>query len=119
MKSSAAEIFVTFSQVGFHCWPTAPEHRKYLHNLHRHRFNVTVQCEVYHDEREIEFHDLIDDARELFGVIVVAAVTSKSCETMARELARGLCQQHGRKFQVTVDEDGECGATVTYHPDGD
>ena len=61
-----ATIRVRFSEPGFHCWPQAPERRAYLRNPHRHLFYVTVACIVSHDEREIEFHDLLDEARMLW-----------------------------------------------------
>ena len=75
-------------------------------------FGVEVKCIVEHDERAIEFHDLMDEARSMFEKLVSSHGNPMSCESMARELAIGLVQRHSVTFEVTVDEDGEAGATV-------
>jgi len=75
--------------------------------LHRHLFFVDVTTAVTHHEREIEFHDLIDVARDLFE-----PGTTESCETMAHNLAGRLRGHYARSFKVSVFEDNECGATV-------
>lgn len=109
----SATIYVTFSRAGFHRWPAAPAGRAYLRDLHRHLFKVRVDTVVMHDEREIEFHDLLDRAESLFEDIVSGAPEGKSCETMARQLADALRIFYSRTFTVEVSEDGECGAIVT------
>lgn len=113
-----ADIFVTFKVLGLHHWPDAPPRRAYLRAPHRHWFGVKVSTEVKHDDREIEFHDLRDDAELMmsrFG-LSAGAVTidfgAMSCEHMARELGSLLARKYRRSFTVTVDEDGECGGTV-------
>ena len=65
-EGQPAVIFVRFEQVGFHCWPDAPSHRAYLRASHRHLFGIEVTTRVDHDERDIEFHDLRDEAAALF-----------------------------------------------------
>src|SRR4029077_10414476 len=100
-------ITVRFAAPGFHCWPEAPDHRSYLRSPHRHLFHVEVSTPVEHRQRQIEFHDLMDEAKELFG----PRDASASCETMAVDLATALSQRHGgRSFTVSVFEDGEAGA---------
>jgi hypothetical protein len=102
-------ITIRFQTPGFHCWPDAPEHRSYLRALHRHLFHVEVTTPVEHEERQIEFHDLMDEAKQLFGQRDQAA----SCETMAHDLILALRERHGdRPFKVSVFEDGEAGATA-------
>ena len=101
-------IWVKFTVPGFHCWPDAPDHRAYLRNEHRHLFHVKVTTSVKHDDREIEFHDLLDAAKELFDT----GDGTWSCERMASRLSAELAQQFGRSFRVDVSEDGECGAAV-------
>jgi hypothetical protein len=59
-------IFVRFEQVGFHFGPDAPSHRAYLRATHRHLFGIEVTTTVDHDERDIEFHDLRDEAAAPF-----------------------------------------------------
>jgi len=68
---------------------------------------VDVTTSVTHEEREIEFHDLINVARELFK-----PQETDSCETMAHNLASRLWGHYARPFKVSVFEDNECGATV-------
>jgi len=110
------EIFVTFSFEGEHCYPDAPDEVSYLRNVHRHLFNVRVDIDVEHDEREIEFHMFKHELQSRFRSY--EDCSNKSCETMARELAGYLlANYHGRDFSVTVDEDGENGAIVTHIKD--
>lgn len=109
-----AKIHVTFSHAGLHRWKDAPEHRSYLRSPHRHLFTVTVGTTVEHDDREIEYHDLIDEASSSFAYAMNGhAAINRSCEHMARELAERLSARYGgRWFLVSVWEDGECGSTV-------
>lgn len=112
---SAAKIHVRFQHAGFHCWPDAPPHRAYLRDPHRHLFKVEVSTWVRHDERDIEFHDLQEQAADWFAnSFNEGEAGGRSCETMARSLGERLCAhyEHRRVFEVTVWEDGECGATV-------
>jgi len=102
-------ITVRFTQAGLHCWPEAPAHRSYLASKHRHLFFVEVTTPVEHQQRQIEFHDLLDAAKLAFKI-----GETDSCETMAANLVKQLCNQYvGRPFRVAVFEDNECGATVT------
>src|ERR1700758_1420516 len=106
---SECSITVRFATPGFHQWPDAPPRRSYLRSMHRHLFHVEVTTPVEHHERQIEFHDLMDEAKGLFG----PRARSDSCETMAHELASELSRLHdGRPFKVSVFEDEEAGATV-------
>jgi len=106
---------VRFTCQGWHCWPDAPEKRKYLASSHRHLFHIEVQIEVSHAEREIEYHDLLDFCQEKF---VGGDMGSWSCETMAQYLIKEVASQYpGRPLLVSVYEDGEVGAVVTYSSD--
>ena len=105
-----AEIFVRFSFEGFHYWKDATEHRDYLKNRHRHIFYVELRCPVVHDDREIEFHDLIDEGKQFFKD---GEMNNMSCEMMARKLSEDLSSKYYRTFTASVSEDNECGATIT------
>ena len=109
-------IFVRFTAEGFHNWPQAHDGRSYLRAEHRHLFHVEVSTSVNHDEREIEFHDLRDDAQAAFAALGEGAgrMGSLSCEAMAQKVGAALLEKHGpgRDFIVTVSEDGEFGAVV-------
>ena len=105
-----ATIWVRFTAEGWHHWPGAPEHRAYLGVSHRHLFHVRVEVPVSHDQRDIEFHDLLDTARELWGD---GDHQGRSCETLARELGEALVRLLPVAWvEVEVSEDGEAGATV-------
>jgi hypothetical protein len=106
-------IFVRFRQVGFHAWPNATGERAYLAQRHRHVFHVEVSCEVGHDDREVEYHDLLDAAREAFPG---GDLGSTSCEAMARELGKKIARRFGRAMRVSVSEDGECGSVCDADP---
>lgn len=120
MKENGATIFVRFDFVGLHQWPAAPSHRGYLAKLHRHRFMVEVSTIVLHDDREIEFHDLLDLARTAIpgtrdqtGSYMLGP---SSCEHVARHIGKELARRYGRAIRVSVSEDGECGAVVDVEP---
>lgn len=99
---------VRFTREGRHCWPKAPEHRAYLATSHRHLFSVEARVEVAHDERDIEYHDLLDFCREHFPG---GDLSAQSCETMSRKLAQKITAQFpDRAVHVSVFEDGEVGA---------
>lgn len=115
--AASPDIFVTFKVAGLHCWPGAPEHRGYLRVPHRHQFGVRIETIVTHDDREIEFHDLRDRGVDLLRALAAGDgellnFGPKSCEMIARDLGAELAAIFERSFRVTVDEDGECGATV-------
>jgi hypothetical protein len=108
-----ATIFVTYKFVGFHHWQHATGEREYLASRHRHNFGVRVEMGVTHDDRDVEFHDLIDVCKSYLNDV---PENGQSCEHMARHLHRNLVNDYygvNRHIAVTVDEDGECGATVT------
>lgn len=105
---------VRFDVPGFHCWPEAPGARNYLAQRHRHLFHVEVQLELRHHEREVEFHDLLDFARERMPG---GEMEGRSCETMASELLHHIHERYpGRTVRVSVFEDGEVGASLEHRP---
>lgn len=104
------EIIVRFTCEGFHHWPDAPPQRAYLAHPHRHLFHVEVALEVTADNREVEFHNLLDLCRAQFPGGEMGA---QSCEQMAGHLwAQVACAYPGRQISVSVFEDGEAGARV-------
>ena len=106
---TASTIFVRFAQPGFHYWPEPTKGRAYLGQRHRHLFHVEVRMEVCHDDREVEFHDLLDFARTQFPG---GELAGQSCEMMARSLGNKIARQFGRAVEVSVSEDGEVGSVV-------
>ena len=104
------EIFVKLRVPGFHHWPNASAGRAYLGDSHRHLFHLEVSMPVGHSDREVEFHDLLDEVRTLFPVGKDHG--GKSCEMMAEEIGHHLALHHKRPVTVQVSEDGEVGARM-------
>ena len=104
------EIFVKLRVPGFHHWPNASAGRAYLGESHRHLFHLEVSMPVGHSDREVEFHDLLDEVRTLFPVDQDHG--GKSCEMMAEEIGHHLALHHKRPVTVQVSEDGEVGARM-------
>ena len=57
-------VFCIESFEGIHCFPNAPEEVCYLRNAHRHIFNIKVEVNVFHDDRDVEFIMLKHRVRE-------------------------------------------------------
>lgn len=115
-------IFVKTQVDGYHLWDGAPARRGYLGNKHRHRFGIELRMNVDHDDREVEFHDVIDWIHEYLRNAYPVDRTAyglefsgSSCERIAAEMARAAYFQFGRPVTVRVDEDGYVGAEVTCH----
>ncbi|UGY13763.1 hypothetical protein HAP48_0035105 [Bradyrhizobium septentrionale] len=113
-----ATIFVRFTVPGFHRWAGAPARRSYLADRHRHLFHVEVRMMVAHDDREVEFHDLMDHARAIVvdDLGVDGNFGAHSCEMIGRELGDRLAKSYQRNVVVIVSEDNECGAMVAVTP---
>jgi hypothetical protein len=105
-------IWVTWRAPGFHRWLGAEGKRRYLADRHRHVFHFKVALDVRHNDREVEFHDLLDHCR---------AITRpehdwdlSSCEDIAKLILIRVAERWpDRRPQVSVSEDGECGAVVS------
>ncbi len=100
-----------------HCWPKAPEHVAFLRTLHRHKFGVKVAVQVVDSDREVEFFTLQNDLNK----VIVKQLNPRlqldshmSCEMLAEKLYGYLSDLDYTVREVTVDEDGENGATLVY-----
>ena len=98
--------------VGWHSWPSAPDHRAYLRSLHRHVFHLEAEVEVTDPDREVEFHDLAQTIRDWWGWQEIMRDRG-SCESMAVELAGKLASDYD-VIEVSVGEDGE--SVARYRP---
>lgn len=106
-------IWVTFQRAGYHRYPNAPEDVGYLALKHRHLFKFKVGIEVFHDDREIEFHQFLRWLESLYDKALV--LDYRSCEMIADELAEVIKGRYpNRDIEIDVSEDGECGVTATY-----
>ena len=117
-------IWVTFAKEGIHRYPQAAtdpalKDVAFLGVDHRHIFHFRVEMSVYHEDREIEFILLKRELDSLYGNGTLQ-MNHKSCEMLANDLIDyliGVDKYKGRTIVVTVSEDGENGATVTYIED--
>ena len=123
MENVKKTIFVNTSFEGIHCYPSAPEGVEFLRTPHRHIFGVRVEIEVYHNDRELEFILLkrkINSWFEARTINNVWQMGALSCERVASDLIaflqRDLDKGQERYMSVSVDEDGENGATVEVTP---
>lgn len=108
-------VWVTHRFVGFHQWPDAPVERAYLSFPHRHVFHVTATVKVMHDDREVEFHDLLAQLTALCDELKRDELGS--CEQIAGQLATALAERYPNRYlEVEVSEDGENGATLIASP---
>jgi len=108
-------IWVTFQKEGLHCYPDAPDEVEFLRDTHRHIFHFRVEMTVGHDDREVEFILLKRELESLYDDSVLE-LDFQSCEMIARTLLHYLVDKYGneRDYTITVSEDGENGATISY-----
>jgi len=119
-------IWVTFRKEGIHKYPAALEDPKlktgdkydvsFLGYPHRHIFHFTVAIEVTHNDRDVEFIQFKRWLEELYsGDQGVLSLDYKSCEMICDDLYEAIATRYpDRKIEITVSEDGENGATITY-----
>lgn len=112
-------IQVRFEWVGYHHWPGAHGRHAYLSHLHRHKFYARVAIEVEHNDRELEFFEVLDHLEGVSVNTIKRMPKSSSCEDMASVILEGLLDKYGswRRMTVRVLEDGENGACLAYVPD--
>ena len=118
-EQSTKWIWVTFQRSGFHYYAAAGTDPNladvsYLANRHRHLFKFRVKIRVFHDDRELEFHQVLNYCENLFNDQHIE-LNHKSVEMLADELFRHLAVKYPQRAMViSVAEDGECGCEVEY-----
>ena len=124
MQAAHRWIYVNFQKSGFHRYPaagtdpqlcTAGEYDvSYLAARHRHLFKFNVQIEIFHNDRELEFHQVLTYCESLFENTI--EIDSKSVEMLADDLYLQLASRYpGRNMKISVSEDGECGCVIEYN----
>jgi hypothetical protein len=112
-------IWVTFQKKGLHRYPSAAEAESladvsYLGSPHRHLFKFKVSIEVFHDDRELEFHQFLNWLESLYEDKSLD-LDHKSCEMISDDLYYRISNRYpGRDCIIEVSEDGECGVTCEY-----
>ena len=113
-------IWVTFQKVGFHKYVAAATDPKlqdvsYLGSRHRHIFKFKVQIEVFHNDRELEFHQVLNFCESLFATQTID-IDYKSVEMLSDDLYQKLIEKYpNRSMKIEVSEDGECGGFIEYN----
>lgn len=118
IRASHTMVWVTFDRAGMHRYPAAPADVLYLASPHRHKFYFKVGVSVHNDDREIEFHQMLNWLTGLYDTKTLE-LDYKSCEMMAQEVVDALIGKYdcsSRRLEVTVSEDQECGATIVSKP---
>jgi len=118
-RQASRMIWVTFQKVGYHYYPAAADEPNladvsYLGNKHRHLFKFKVQIEIFHDDREIEFHQFLNYCESLFESRV--DIDYKSVEMLSDDLYVAIAEKYPmRNMVIDISEDGECGCSISYN----
>lgn len=119
------QIWVTFQREGVHLYPAAKDDPalatgewddvSFLGYAHRHIFHFRVAIDVQHNDRDIEFIQFKRWLESLYSVGTLE-LNHRSCEMIAEELAETINQKYpGRNITISVAEDNENGATMTFN----
>lgn len=112
-------IWVTFQKVGFHHYPDALtnsdlEDVSYLGSKHRHLFKFKIKIEIFHSNRELEFHQFLNYCESLFESGSID-IDNKSVEMLADDLYTQIAVTYpSRDVTIDISEDGECGCSIEY-----
>lgn len=125
MNAAKRMIYVTFQKEGIHAYydanhepslKTGDEYDvSFLGMPHRHMFHFKVAIQVLHNNRDIEF---IQFKRWLLNQYSdgILELNNKSCEMISDDLYQIIATRYpDRDIEITVAEDGENGATITYN----
>jgi hypothetical protein len=115
--SLSKHVWVTFQRKGYHFYGAAPDDVAYLRGRHRHLFKFRVKIQVWHEDREIEFHQFQNQIESWYDDGALD-LDHRSCEMIADDLYLRLAEKYGshnpRECIIEVSEDGECGAECQY-----
>jgi hypothetical protein len=120
------QIWVTFQKEGVHLYPAAKDDPalatggwddvSFLGVAHRHIFHFRVAIDVFHDDRDIEFIQFKRWLESLYASDILE-LNHRSCEMIAEELAQEIHNKYpNRSITISVAEDNENGATMTFNP---
>lgn len=112
-------IWVKFEKKGMHRYMDAATNEglkdvSYLGHPHRHKFYFKVWIEVFHDDREIEFHQFLNWLESLYADDILDADFA-SCEMLADKLAGQIKNKYPNRYiKISVAEDNENGSEIDY-----
>lgn len=108
-------VYARLSVEGIHGWHDCNiEEVSYLKYPHRHRFGIKATVDVTHANRDVEFLELSHMIKDYLNnkyfnqTHKCLVFGSMSCEMIAEELLDEF-----NLIECEVNEDEECGATVT------
>lgn len=112
-----SRINVKVDVLGTHNWPDAFNVVEFLKHEHHHQFNITVECDVEHNNREIEFillrMDILDFVYYNYKTDRwIVKFGSMSCEMIANDIKEHMEFKYKRKFKVSVYEDNVQGGVI-------
>lgn len=119
MNTNQKFIWVTFQRKGLHKYPLAAsdptlQDVSYLGDTHRHLFKFKISIEIFHDDRDIEFHQFLNWIESQYENKILI-LDFKSCEMISDDLHTIISNKFaGRDTIIEVSEDGECGVTCYY-----
>lgn len=111
-------ITVKFAVEGIHKYPEAGTNPdladvSFLQYPHRHMFHFTVEIDVTHNNRDLEFIQVKRYCQRLFNDII--DIDFMSCEMLCEQLIEQLSRKYpNRNIVVSCFEDDENGSTLTY-----
>lgn len=100
-----------------HQYVDAPTEVHFLSYPHRHMLHITVQIEVFDDDRELEFIMVKRELDDFLKSLRLNAVSNRSCEMIAHLILTFVKAEYceiGRDIKITVSEDGENGSVLEY-----
>ena len=126
LEVAQRQVWVTFQKEGVHLYPAAKDDPalatggwddvSFLGVAHRHIFHFRVAIDVFHDDRDIEFIQFKRWIESLYATDTLE-LNHRSCEMIAEELAQEIHNKYpGRSITISVAEDNENGATMTFNP---
>ena len=125
LEVSKRQVWVTFQKEGVHLYPAAAndpllatggwDDVSFLGVAHRHIFHFRVAIDVFHDDRDIEFIQFKRWLESLYATNTLE-LNHRSCEMIAEELAQEIHNKYpNRSITITVAEDNENGATMSFN----
>ena len=125
LEVTKRQVWVTFQKEGVHLYPAAKDDPllatggwddvSFLGVAHRHIFHFRVAIDVFHDDRDIEFIQFKRWLESLYATNTLE-LNHRSCEMIAEELAQEIHNKYpNRSITITVAEDNENGATMSFN----
>jgi len=125
LEVAKRQVWVTFQKEGVHLYPAAKDDPllatggwddvSFLGVAHRHIFHFTVAIDVFHDDRDIEFIQFKRWLESLYATNTLE-LNHRSCEMISEELAQEIHNKYpNRSITITVAEDNENGATMSFN----